>query len=202
MKHWIRGRRGFMLGALTYLEDVTASGCGAFYYWPGSHRPLQRFFHHNPGRLHDGCPLDPADPANPARGDAPLDSLVDTHGTWCTDVLDEHCPGGYSAQPREWLAPSGDLLLWHHWIVHSSTANAHGDRPRFALFGRWHHRQRASMRLNIAGIQEAEAVDGNEAETLWKNWTPEVRAVAAEMMGPPSAGQGDEAAALSSTAKL
>ena len=35
---------GFLLGALTYLEDVQESGCGAFYYWKGSHRPLQRFY--------------------------------------------------------------------------------------------------------------------------------------------------------------
>lgn len=103
---------GFLLGALTYLEDVETSGCGAFYYWPGSHLPLQRFFHANPGRLVDGCPLDPAAPDNPARGNAPVDALIDTHGTWCTDVLNEHCPGGYSRQPREWLAPAGDLLLW------------------------------------------------------------------------------------------
>eukprot|EP01052_Picozoa_sp_SAG31_P062239 SAG31_NODE_21239_length_554_cov_1.114286_2_plen_150_part_01 len=131
---------GFMLGALTYLEDVTTSGCGAFYYWPATHRPLQRFFHKSKGRLVDGCPLDPADPAHPLRRRQPTGTglaeavaadraLIDTHGTWCTPVLDRHCPGGYSREPTEWLAPAGDLLLWHHWIVHSSSANRNGVRP-------------------------------------------------------------------------
>ena len=179
---------GFLLGALTYLEDVEESGCGAFYYWKGSHRPLQRFFHTHPGRLIDGCPLDPADPLNPARGDQADDVLIDTHGTWCTDVLNEHCPGGYTGEPAEWLAPAGDLLLWHHWIVHSSTQNLHGDRPRFALFGRWHHRERESMRFNIAGIAEAEATDGHEAETLWKDWQPDVRRVVASAGAGASGG--------------
>lgn len=203
---------GFLLGALTYLEDVQTSGCGAFYYWPGSHLPLQRFFHENPGRLVDGCPLDPAAPDNPARGNAPLDTLIDTHGTWCTDVLNEHCPGGYNRQPREWLAPAGDLLLWcavppfsfclkprtylnttifcssqlhrrHHWIVHSGTTNARGRVPRFGLFGRWHHKERETMRFNIAGIQDAPAREDNLADTLWKDWKPAVKRVVSGRRG-------------------
>jgi hypothetical protein len=42
---------GFLLGALTYLEPVLEPGQGAFYYWPATHRPLQRYFHANPDRL-------------------------------------------------------------------------------------------------------------------------------------------------------
>ena len=81
---------------------------------------------------------------------------------------------------------SGDLLLWHHWIVHSGTTNAHGNLPRLALFGRWHHKQRETMRYNIAGIGEGEAVDGTEAETLWKDWQLAVRQVAAAGAGTGS----------------
>jgi hypothetical protein len=66
----------------------------------------------------------------------------------------------------------------HHWIVHSGTTNAHGYAPRFGLFGRWHHKQRESMRFNIAGIRDAPAHDDNLAETMWKDWTPAVKRVA------------------------
>ena len=69
-----------------------------------------------------------------------------------------------------------------------STQNLHGDRPRFALFGRWHHRERESMRFNIAGIAEAEATDGHEAETLWKDWQPDVRRVVASAGAGASGG--------------
>ena len=46
-------------------------------------------------------------------------------------ILDRHCPGGYTGAPVEFVGVVGDLLLWHHWLVHSPSANTNAQRrPR------------------------------------------------------------------------
>ena len=80
---------GFMLGAITCLEDVPHGG-GAFYYWPQSHVAIHSFFCENPEYI------------NPNAFPHPFNTD--------TETLDRETPTGYRGQPREWLAKAGDVM--------------------------------------------------------------------------------------------
>lgn len=124
---------GFMLGATAYLEDVSHGG-GAFTYWPQSHLPVHRYFLDNPKHI-DGSFRDRDDWEERNWG-----------------MFSDEAPQG----PVEWIAKAGDLILWHCFLCHTGSANI-SQRPRQAVFSRWHHQDRENMRWDIA-------------EDLWKYW--------------------------------
>lgn len=121
---------GFMLGAITYLEDVQPSG-GGFYYWPRSHLAAHSFFKSRPECI------------NPNAHPHPFND---------SESLDRHAPTGYSGQPREWTAKAGDTILWHYWTMHNGSMNL-SPTPRLGLFARWYHRDYESMKHDMGGIR-------------------------------------------------
>ena len=59
-----------------------------------------------------------------------------------------------------------DLLIWHHWCVHSSSTNR-SDRIRQAVIARFHTTRFGEEQLTDAG---GAATDKN----LWKYWGSDV----------------------------
>ena len=121
---------GFMLGAITCLED-TAPGGGNFFYWPRSHLAVHSFLKANPKFI------------NPNQFKHPFSD---------TKSLDRVAPSGYNEQPVEWIAKAGDLILWHHWTMHIGSMNVNSS-PRLGLFARYHHRDWFQMRMDKGGIR-------------------------------------------------
>lgn len=81
---------GFMMGAITCLEDVPHGG-GCFYFWPRSHTAIHSFFKANPQYI------------NPNEFPHPFNKN--------TATLDRETPHGYDLHPREWQAKAGDCIM-------------------------------------------------------------------------------------------
>ena len=86
--------------------DDVPSRCGATVVWPGSHRVVAAMVRDRPDRY------------------AYRWMLVEDIFT--TDF----------GQPREVPAKAGDVLFYHHFLVHSGSHNA-GPRPRLAIGHKW-----------------------------------------------------------------
>ena len=106
------------------------------------------------------------------------------------EFMEATCPGGYDGEgPVEGCMKKGvrgrfrelsprfqaplvqqcrqqDLLIWHHWCVHSSSTNR-SDRIRQAVIARFHTTRFGEEQLTDAG---GAATDNN----LWKYWGGDV----------------------------
>ena len=124
---------GFMLGATTYLEQVEAGG-GGFFYWPDSHLPVQEYFRRHPQQI---------DGSFTKRDDW-------EEKKWALFSDDATCP------PQEFIGAAGDVILWHYFMCHTGSPNVN-QRPRLAVFSRWHRSDREQMKWDIP-------------EDFWKYW--------------------------------
>eukprot|EP01048_Picozoa_sp_COSAG05_P004021 COSAG05_NODE_202_length_14312_cov_7.897629_5_plen_310_part_00 len=122
-------RGGFMLTAITYIDDLDAEG-GGTNYWPGSCHPVHKFMHAHPGQHASGTF------ANSWGFKAPN---TDEQNQKMTDLA---AWGGVPGSgPREFTARAGDVLLMHAHTVHSAPVmNGRAGTVRKALFARWHHK--------------------------------------------------------------
>ena len=107
-------------GTVAYLSDIPEKG-GCFSYWAGSHRSAHQFFLENPGTI---------------------------DGSWAADgqrvfkefwTKEPHASrGGVPEKSKgkavQVVGKAGDLLVWHGWLRHASSQNAH-TFPRMALLG-------------------------------------------------------------------
>ncbi len=114
-----------MVGATTYLHDVDPGG-GAYVYWPGSHHLAHRYFLQYPDRI-EGTFRET--PEWGRRG-------------WGIFSDDNPEPA------REFIAPAGDVILWHGWLCHSGSTNTR-QSPRVGFFARWTHEDDAGVRQAI-----------------------------------------------------
>ena len=64
------------------------------------------------------------------------------------------------------MAEAGDVILWHHWLMHNGSMNVR-NFPRLGLFARWHHKDWSVIKYDKGGIRS----DGD----LWKYWSEEVK---------------------------
>ncbi len=116
---------GFMLGATTYLEQVTAGG-GAFYFWPDSHLPVQEYFRQHPQQI---------------------DGSFTQRQDWDEKGWGLFSDAGPSA-PQEFTGAAGDVILWHCFMCHTGSPNVNA-RPRLGVFSRWHRSDREEMKWDI-----------------------------------------------------
>ncbi len=131
-------RRRFTLGALSYLNE-TVPGQGATCAWPGSHKPVWRFFQANPDAYAVGFDND-------------LRHKMESRLNAFTD---------YGA-PVELTASPRDLILWHAFLLHEASPNA-GTRPRLAVFHRFGQALREGEPFETFGdIWEHWAIGGGE----------------------------------------
>lgn len=119
----------FKVGAVAYLDDVPEGG-GGFAVWPGSHRAL--FF---------ACENDPSSPDNRKRR-AFKKVMRD---------FDAH-------EPVEITGGPGDIILFHHLLMHAPTINTIEGHVRKAAF------------CNYATPSCAANQAGRRPTTLWHGW--------------------------------
>eukprot|EP01043_Picozoa_sp_COSAG02_P035651 COSAG02_NODE_2566_length_8519_cov_3.109857_2_plen_408_part_00 len=153
----------FQLGATTYLESVVPGGGGTL-LWPSSHRAIHRYFCEHPDTVVGGGAVGGGnDPNFPTRVGGP--ERVPLTATNLRQL------GGYEGGPPiEATMDAGDVLLWHHFLVHQGSAN-HSTKIRQALIARWHNTTSQWDGNDIGGI----ATDGD----LWKCWGDAVRQIVA-----------------------
>lgn len=121
----------FLAHTALYLSEVQTHG-GAFMYWPGSHfTAWQHFARH------------------------PLDYL--SQGERSQDQTFAIITGMMKAEPIEFVGKAGDLIIWHHLLLHSPSINEE-DVTRMALFGRW-----GMLRSN-------EEEHFNFSGSMWQYW--------------------------------
>ena len=122
----------FMFGATMYLYDVESKG-GSFFYWPDSHYSAHRYFREHPKQV-DG-------------------TFLEQEGFSWKVFCENSETGG-----QEFVANAGDVVLWHAYLTHESSANIRNS-PRIALFARWYHKRwrEENFRYDIP-------------DDLWKHW--------------------------------
>lgn len=99
-----------LANTVVLLSDVRPRG-GAFMYWPGSHHAAWSHFR-----------------------DHPLDYMA--RGDYGQDAVFARVLERVRDEVVEFTGEAGDLLLWHHLLVHSPSVNLR-DEARIALFARW-----------------------------------------------------------------
>ena len=157
----------FQLGAITYLESVGPGGGGTL-LWPSSHKAIHRYFCEHPSTIAGGGAVGGGgNPNLPTRVGGP--ERVPLTATNLREL------GGYEGGPPiEATMEAGDVLLWHHFMVHQGSENR-STNIRQALIARWHNTTAEWVGTDIGGI----ATDGD----LWKCWGPAVRQAAATSKG-------------------
>jgi ectoine hydroxylase-related dioxygenase (phytanoyl-CoA dioxygenase family) len=93
----------------------------------------------------------------------------------------------YDGPPTEFLGEPGDVLLWHHLLSHSASANANRGRPRIGLFCTWHHEGIwAAPGVTLEALEAEPAAEQRARrrrerrcrvlEDLWADWSAQTRA--------------------------
>ena len=122
-------RLPFKVGVVAYLDDVPSGG-GGFAVWPGSHRAL-----------FSACADDPSSPANRRRR-AFRKAIRD---------FDAH-------EPVEITGGAGDVILFHHLLMHAPTINTVEGHVRKAAF--------CNYATPSCAIDQA----GRRPSSLWHGW--------------------------------
>tara|TARA_B100001964_G_scaffold238821_1_gene305015 strand:+ start:32 stop:877 length:846 start_codon:yes stop_codon:yes gene_type:complete len=122
----------FSLGVVTYLMDISSPGAGAFTVWPESHLKMNYSFINKVG-----------------------EQKTFDHNIILRETLDQ-------INPLEILAQKGDLIFWHHRLIHAAGIN-HSITPRVALFADLFHSQFKLLMIESSCVN------------LWKDWSPQLR---------------------------
>jgi hypothetical protein len=140
-------RGGFMLTAITYLDDIEPGG-GGTNYWPGSHLLVHRHMLSHPDHYMTG-------------------HFENSWGVRAGKIdLSKTDPDGMCAGPREHTARAGDVLFMHAYTVHAPPAmNARPGTCRKALFARWHHPDHDQLMVGCGNAPR---------EDLWAGWASAV----------------------------
>lgn len=99
--HMMTEPPGFLVGVWIALEDID-EGSGPVFYLPGSHRL--------PYVMSEDLNLNPASRLMTRQKDA-------AYVQHMQEIVD-----GAEIEPRRFLAKAGDVLLWHHNLLHGGTA--------------------------------------------------------------------------------
>jgi Phytanoyl-CoA dioxygenase (PhyH) len=121
----------FLANTVIYLSEVQTHG-GAFMYWPGSHLTAWKYFARHPS-----------------------DYL--SQGERSQDQTFAIITGMMKAEPVEFVGNAGDVIIWHHLLLHSPSINEK-DATRMALFGRWG--------MPLSGDEE----HFNFSDSMWQHW--------------------------------
>jgi hypothetical protein len=114
--HMMTEPPGFLVGMWVALEDID-SGSGPVYYLPGSHRL--------PYVMTDDLDVGPSSPV-----------LIADKGSAYVERMRE-VVGSSGIEPLQFTAKAGDVLFWHHNLIHGGSAVTREGATRRSLVGHY-----------------------------------------------------------------
>lgn len=147
-------RGGYMLCAISYLDDLPERG-GGTNYWPRSLQPVHRYMLAHPEEYASG-----------GFGNSWGVGAAATN-SHATDLSEWGGGGGHGAGgPLEFTGKAGTVLFMHAYTVHSAPVmNAAEGTCRKALFARWHHPEYRRYGAGCGAPPD---------ENLWSGWAATV----------------------------